>query len=215
MKAALDDTNHLLKEPIHEKEHELVLKELIRIEIIATTLHYAEVFAATLLAMRRYRRFHKFLSEYEIPEIIDFYTQIPRRRLTYFLSLLQYPTLRQVQQEELRTELIESARDIQTELKSLARFYLEWRDFYNAYKHGLRLFAGKPNPDEDFTTVSYLNKNERLDTVVLRLTEEEANIALELCEFMVKILSNAESVFGHYTLMKERKFKFTIYSRRK
>src|SRR5438132_1209396 len=117
MKAALDDPNHLLKSLIEEKEHELVLKELIRIEIIATAIHYAEVFAASLIAMRRYKRFHKFLLDYEIPEIIDFYKNITGRRLTYILNLLQYPKLNLIQDKKLRSEVIASAHDVKSELK--------------------------------------------------------------------------------------------------
>ncbi len=122
MKAALDYPNKWMKTPLEDKEAELLTKEAIRIEIIATTIHYAEVFAATLLAMRKYKRFHKFLIDYKVWEIEKFYGEITQRNKSYVTGLLQYPQLHKIQPETTRKYFNQSAKDAHKELKALAKF---------------------------------------------------------------------------------------------
>ncbi|MCH7648562.1 MAG: hypothetical protein IIA83_08150 [Thaumarchaeota archaeon] len=100
MKRTLDNPNWWLKKPIDDSELRLLTKELLRIEIIATTVHYAEVFASTLIAMKRYKRFHKFLLEYKPSEIIKFYKGMTKRRSNYVAGLIQYPQINLVQPDE-------------------------------------------------------------------------------------------------------------------
>ena len=215
-KQALDNPNLFRKKPMDDKEAELLEKELLRIELIATTVHFAETFASTLLAMRKYKRFHKFLLEYKTFEIKDFYEKIPKRRLNYIAKLLQYPQLHQVQSSELRKDFEKSIKDARDELKLLSEFYLNWLDFYNSYKHGFRVFASKPNPevDDDFTMSCFLDK-EKLNTVNIRITTEWVDKAFSLCEFMFKFLSNAESIFSQRVLEKKEKFEMKIFTKNK
>lgn len=145
LKSAMDDFSLWLKIPVEDPETNLIWKELIRVEMLATTVHYAEVFAASLIGMKRYKRFHKFLLDYRPSEIIEFYKRIPERRTNYLIRLLQYPPLHQVSDPKWKNELAHSAKDVHFDLKRLAKFYFKWHDFYNTYKQGLRLFAGKPN----------------------------------------------------------------------
>lgn len=77
-----------------KSEYKKLICELLRLEIIVTTVHYAEVFASNLLAMKKkIKRFHKFLLSYNVPDIINFYQNIGKRRLSYISNLLGYPPL--------------------------------------------------------------------------------------------------------------------------
>lgn len=209
LKSALKNSEWWLGKPLRGKD-KLVTNELIRIEIIATTVHYAETFAATLLAMRKYKRFHKFLLEYKPPEINEFYSTIASKRPSYVIKLLQYPSLRRVGEKE-QTILKESAGNVHSELKKLAEFYFQWHDFYNTYKHGMRLLAGKPNPKQNFTVLGYFHGTDNLNSLILHETKKEVRKALHLCGFMFHVLSSAESVFFHDTIMKEEKFNMRLY----
>lgn len=211
MRKAMNDLKLWLDTPPEDLETELLFKELIKIEIISTTVHYAEVFAATQLGMLKYRRFHKYLQEYSLSQITNFYKRIASRKLPYIMKLLQYPPIDKVNPEEFRQELTDSALLVHNKLKELAQFYLKWREFYNTYKHGMRLIAGKPNPEENFTVIGYLLKNQPLDQITVITADDEPEKCWVLCQFMFNVLQNSESVFAHRTLLKEEKFDMRIY----
>lgn len=214
IKKALDNPSLFSKGKLDDKEQELLVKELLRIELIATTIHYAETFAATLLAMKKYKRFHKFLLEYNIKEIRDFYADIAKRRPSYITKLLQYPQPYQIQSKEIKEEIRKSISDAHKELKILSKFYFRWIDFYNSYKHGFRVFASKPNPNENFTLTCYPTK-EKLNSFQIAYTKNEIRRTLDLCEFMFKFLSNAESTFSQRVLEKKKQFETTLFTKNK
>ena len=213
MNRAMDDLSWMKKSDEVDKEDlresELLTKEFIRLELVANTVHYAEVFAASLLAMKKYTRLHKFLLEYQPREIIDFYKQIPKKPISYVTKLLQYPAFHQMLPSPTKDELHLSIKEIHKEFKNLAKFYLVWHDMYNSYKHGLRIVVGKPNPYEDFTVLAYPFSVDKLDTMRMHRTDEEVEKCLRLCEFMWKILNNTESNFLQSILEKKGYSDFT------
>jgi len=215
MKKTLDNPELFQKKTIDDKELDLLTKELVRIEIIATAVHYAEVFASKLIAMKRYKWFHKFLLEYKPSEIIKFYKDISKRRNNYVANLLQYPQVSLVQPEDSKKEIKESVQQIHSEINKLAKFYLKWHDFYNSYKHGFRVFASKPNPDDDFTLAGYITDPKSLNSFRIQMTSEHVEEALDYCEFMFRILSNAEDVFVQRKIEKKDKMKMTIFTKNK
>jgi hypothetical protein len=207
MKHAMDDFSWM---PEHEdidaesyKEVELLTKELIRLELIANTVHYAEVFAASLLAMKKFKQFHKFLLEYKPREIIEFYKETPMMKIEYVNDLLQYPELSKIQSSDVKDELIKSVNEMHKEINNIARFYLDWHEVYNAYKHGLRIAAGQPNPSEDFTFLAYPFSAERLDQMKIHSTDKEIEKCLRFCSFMWNLLNNVESNFQRFVLEKK------------
>ncbi|MDE1812750.1 MAG: hypothetical protein KGH85_07790 [Thaumarchaeota archaeon] len=214
MKQALEDLSLWQKEPFEDKESELLVKELLRIELIANTIHYAETFASVLLAMQRYKRFHKFLLKYQVAEIKEFYQNIPKRRSSYIAKILQYPQMYQVKSPELRNDFKKSIEDAHDELKILGEFYLNWLDFYNSYKHGFRVFASKPNPDDDFTVSCILDK-EKLNAFKIEMTTDSIDKSFSLCEFMFKFLSNVESTFSQRVLQKKDQFEMQLFTKNK
>ena len=191
------------------KEVELLTKELIRLELIANTVHYAEVFAASLLAMMKFKQFHKFLLEYSPTEIIEFYKQIKEKPMDYVAKLFEYPPLDKTVPSSGKDELIESLKEMHDEINNVGRFYLNWHEVYNAYKHGLRIAFGKPNPSEEFTIIAYPISTKQLDTMRMHLTEDETEKCISLCEFMWKILNNTESNFTQLVLEKKENSDFT------
>lgn len=213
MKRAMDDLRWLKTDDVNKeeiRESELLTKELIRLELIANTVHYAEVFAASLLAMTKFKQFHKFLLEYSPTEIIEFYKGIPKESISYMSTLLQYPPLHKISPSPDKDELLQSLNEVHDEIQRVARFYLDWHEVYNSYKHGLRIAFGKPNPSEDYTVIAYPISTKKLDTLRMHITDEEVGTCISLCEFMWKILNNAESNFVQLVLEKKEGTSFTL-----
>ncbi len=189
-------------------------QELIRIEIMATTVHYAEIFASLLLGMKKYRQFHKFLLEYKVSEIIDFYKNLPKRKPQYVAKILQYPYPNKYVDQRLHGDLKKTISDVTIELKKLAKFYLTFRSFYNSYKHGFRIMTFSPgeeppgDPDEIFT--AYFEDPRKLNTMRSVNTRKNVTTALDLCEFIFKFLDNAQNIFEQRVMRKEKQFTINV-----
>ena len=131
MKKVLDDPDSFMTTSIEDKEQDLLIKGLIEIEIIATTIHYAEVFASRLIAMKKYKRMQKYLLEYKVSNVKEFYKNVKKRPSNYIASLLQYHPVHHLNQE-IKEEFKASIRDIHSELNKLSDFYLNGMTFTTA-----------------------------------------------------------------------------------
>lgn len=190
------------------------MQELLRIEIITNTVHYAETFASLLLAMRKYRRFHKFLLEYKIDEIIDFYTNLPKKKPQYVAKILQYPYPNKFVDNRFHPDLQKTIKQASDELKRLAKFYLELRQFYNSYKHGFRLLTTYPDDTGDDIMTFYFSDKGQLRTMRIVNTRDHVDEALDLCSFIFRFLDNAENIFRQRKLEKKNEFSMTLLSKK-
>jgi len=201
-----------------EDERASLVHEMIRLEMVVTTVHYAEVFAANLLAFKKKRkRFHKTLLSYRVSEVTDFYKKIKRRKLPYIASLLGYPALFQVPDEKQRELLMKSCKKVQEKLSEIADYYLTHLQLYNAYKHGFRIgvLQQAPPPEiapPDFEPFAFimqpLNKNKLNRVKFQRIGKVEKEV--ELCNFMVNVLTAVTETFSQRVL--EKKETFTALS---
>ena len=214
MKKVLDDPDSFMTKSVEDKEQDLLMKGLIEIEIIATTVHYAEVFASRLIAMKKYKRLQKYLLEYEVKYIKEFYKNIKKRRSNYIANLLHYPPVHLLLNKERKKEFQVSIQDIHFELNKLSDFYLKWYDFYNSYKHGFRVFASKPNPYEDSIFAGHVNDSKKLNSFMVMIPSEDIEKALGYCSFMLRILDETENIFVQRKIRKEKKVKMKIFSKK-
>jgi len=202
--------------PEIEKEDEDadLLCQMINLEIFVTTLHYAEVLAANLLAFRKKRkRFHKTLLSYKGAEIFDFYKKIKHRRLSYIANLLGYPPLFQINSEEGRKALKKSCIYVRQKLSEIGDFYLKFKSLYNAYKHGLRVGVAQSFNPKDETPYAFilwpLRKEELSEAMLMRLGKPE--IEIEMCEFMLAVLNSVTETFRRRIMKKEESFNVIVF----
>lgn len=189
-------------------------QELIRIEILTNTVHYAEIFASILLGMSKYKAFHKFLLDYNVNEIIDFYTNIPKRKPQYIAKILQYPYPNKYVDKRLHADLNSTINDARKELKELAKFYLSFRVFYNSYKHGFRLLTTWPEDDFKSILTWYFHESDKLNSGKAIRTIDHVDSALSLCEFIFRFLENAEDHFSQRHMQKKNELTINLWRKR-
>lgn len=98
------------------------------------------------------------LTRYGEREIVDFYTHVGKRQLTYIAKFYGYPTL-DLQQEITKKYLELSCQNMRQYLTDIGKIYHELRPLYNAYKHGYRVLLAKDNAsDNTFPFIDYNGK---------------------------------------------------------
>jgi len=191
-----------------------LVHEMIRLEILVTTVHYAEVLAANILAFReRRKRFHRILLSYKVSEVIDFYEKMKHRRLSYIAKLLGYPALFQITDEKGRETLKTSCEYVKRRLSEIGDFYLRFNSLYNAYKHGFRVGVAQSAPPPGFEPYAFTlwpPDREKLDeAIVMRLGQPEKEI--EMCAFMVSLLNAITETFSQRILNRKPSFTTRIF----
>lgn len=212
---ALQNFSSWFPEIKKEDDEADLLCQMINLEIFVTTLHYAEVLAANLLAFRKKRkRFHKTLLSYKGSEIFDFYKKIKHRRLSYIANLLGYPPLFQIDSEEGRNALRKSCIYVKQRLSEIGDRYLKFNSLYNAYKHGLRVGVAQsidPKDEKPYAFVVWpLRKEELSKAMLMRLGKPE--IEIELCEFMLSVLGAVTETFRKRVMKKEESFNVIAFT---
>lgn len=202
-----------------EDEGPSLVHEMIRLEIVVTTVHYAEVFAANLLAFKRkQKRFHKTLLSYRGSEIIDFYKKIKHRSLSYIANLLGYPALFQIRDKQERELLIRSCKYVKEKLSEIGCYYLKHLSLYNAYKHGFRVAVAEqaPPPEmvpadfEPYAFIMWPPKEKKLDVaIVMRCGDPK--IEIEMCSSMCGVLNAVTNTFTERILRKKQTFTATVF----
>jgi len=142
--------------PNSSEEIQVKMAQILKLEIIMKFCHYAENLAAIAITFNKkfdsseeemLSLFEK-INEYQVPEVIDFYNQIPECDLEFIAKFLGYPPLL-LQNEEGKKKIQDSCEIAKKELEIIAKNYLEFRLLYNAYKHGYRVFPGKDQNKQD------------------------------------------------------------------
>ncbi len=197
------------------REFNNLSQELIRIELICNTVHYAEVFASVLLAMKKYKQISKYLLEYQISDIKQFYKDLPKRKPQYIAKLLQYPYPNKFVDKILRKDLKLTISQAHEELTKLSKFYLTWQEFYNSYKHGFRTFSSWPDEKSNDTMTGYFSEKGKLDSFKFVIPQNHMDDVDDLCNFMFHFLDNAQNMFSQRVLEKKREFSMTLLQKNK
>lgn len=202
-----------------DNEEPRLAYQMIMLEIFVTTLHYAEVSAANLLAFRRKRkRFHKTLLDYVGSDIIDFYKKIKHRRLSYIANLLGYPPLFKLDSKEGRETLKRSCKYVRQRLSEIGDMYLRYNSLYNSYKHGLRVCTAESFDPEDSTShafafVAWPPLKEKLDTIML-MRFEKPEKEIEMCKFMLSVLNAVTETYEKRILKNEKSFTVVAFDKK-
>jgi|APSaa5957512535_1039671.scaffolds.fasta_scaffold03661_13 hypothetical protein len=193
-----------------DREVNNLSQELIRIELICNTVHYAEVFASVLLAMKKHKQISKFLLEYQVSEIKQFYKDLPKRKPQYIAKILQYPYPNKYVDKTLHKDLKITISQAHAELKKLSKFYLRWQEFYNSYKHGFRTFSSWPDEKSDDTMTGYFAEKGKLDSFKVVIPQKHMEDVSDLCIFMLRFLDNAQKMFSQRVLEQKKEFSMTL-----
>lgn len=213
LKKVLSEEDFLKIGDEYEKEDRL-LRNMIKLEILVSTVHFAEVFAANLLSLSTYEKaYHKKLLEYNTGEIKDFYSNISSRSINYVARLLCYPELEQIDDSNILSEVTESCSLVKDFINEIGGYYLSNLDIYNAYKHGFRIGLAEAineNDSNSFMQLIYPISKDNLAEVVIR---HELNIEKEnsYCIKMYKILNSAINTFSERIIDEKNEFSTTLW----
>lgn len=117
-------------------------KQILMLEMITKLCAYAEDLAAISLAILKGGDLGANLISYGPNEIHDFYKKLDTKNLEYFSKILGYPPLSTRKDRELTT-LRESCEIARNKIIEIKKYFNDYWDLYNAYKHGSRLFLGE------------------------------------------------------------------------
>ena len=146
----------------------------------------------------------KYLSDYTIKDIDTFYKNIENNILAYDV-VFGYDLLDKKYQDEIST----SRDNIKNNLKEIAECYLFYKDSYNAYKHGYRLWVGK---EQSTNIESAIFRNKKGVEDHIPLDDESLNLVIKSGTYCLKLFdilkSNHKSIF--YYLMNNENKTLTI-----
>lgn len=198
-----------------ENEEASLIHQMIKLEIVVTTVHYAEVLAANLVAFRKRRkRFHKTLLSYKGSDIIEFYVRIKHRPLSYVAKLLGYPAFFQIQSKKGRETLRSSCEYVKKRLSEIGDYYLRFNSLYNAYKHGFRIgvFESAPPPDyEPYSAIMWPPEKDKLDQAIIMRLGLGAEFEYEMCQFMFSLLNSVTDTFIQRIMKKKLSFTTRVF----
>jgi hypothetical protein len=186
-------------DPLNEKK---VL--IFRFEIIARYCQLAESLGGLILGYKNLnitsnkqlnknhtQQVLKYLSEYTINDIDTFYKNIENNSLAYDV-IFGYDLL----DTKYQNEILISRDNIKNNLKQIANCYLFYKNSYNAYKHGYRLWVGKEQSNHIEAAIFRNRKGLEdyipLDDQSLNLVIKSGTYCLNLFDILK---SNHKSIF--------------------
>jgi hypothetical protein len=202
LKFALDNFDITYKNTFNTKlpkEEKESFKEAIKLEIVVTTVHFAEILGSYLLAFSKGRKaLQRALFSYKVGDVNNFYDTIALRKNPYIAKLFSYPQQHQIQSPEMRQKFKESCERIKNDLVEIGKFYKDNHDLYNSYKHGLRmscLSVGDEDPTKRYPVISYLIPDKafyQAKTCITRIDYKQAeNVTLKI----TALLSNSANFY--------------------
>lgn len=155
------------KDPLFDKKC-----SILKFEIVAKFCHYAEILGSFLypchsteLSLNSIDILEN-LSKYKVMEIEKFYQDfksgyvLDTSNYNNFKHLFGYNRINEGQRaDQLIRNSITNIIDV---LRIIGEFYIFWKDSYNAYKHGYRLWFGDEHQHK-LNVVVYLNKYNKLN----------------------------------------------------
>jgi len=195
-------------DPLYEKK---VL--VFRFEIIARYCQLAESLGGLILGYKKLnltsnkqlknnhiQQVLKYLSEYTIKDIDTFYENIENNTLAYDV-IFGYDLL----DTKYKDEISISKDNIKNNLKEIAGCYLFFKDSYNAYKHGYRLWVGK---DQSNYIESAIFRNRKGLEDHIPLDDQSLNLVIKSGTYCLNIFdilkSNHKSLF-YYLINSDNK----------
>lgn len=123
---------------------------MLKIENLITCVQFAEDLAAISLSIMEDMQIHKKLVSYRVKDIINFYEDIQKTKLSYsdIFKILGYPMVIK-KQSKLKEDLDDSTKKALHNFQKIAPYFIEKQKIYNSIKHGFRCFSVKSRIEED------------------------------------------------------------------
>ena len=199
-------------DPFYEKK---IL--IFRFEIIARYCQLAESLGGLILGYKKLnltsnkqlnnnhtQQVLKYLSDYMIKDIDTFYENIENNTFEYDV-IFGYDLL----DTKYYKEISISINNIKNNLKEIAGCYLFFKESYNAYKHGYRVWVGKEQSN-NIESVIFRNKKGHEDHIPL--DDQSLNIVMKSGMYCLNLfdilMSNHKSIF--YYLINNRNKTLSI-----
>ena len=189
------------------KEEEKEIQTLIKLEIVLTTIHCAEILASYLLAFEKQgKTIQRTLFKYQVKEVKDFYGSIKKQRMSYIAKIFSYPQPYRVKGQEAKDLIKKSCAKIKKILIEIAEYYNTNTDLYNSYKHGMRIssFMSGENPEESHGIIGYLTPHRTFYPAKVTFTRIDHKKAVELTRTMTNLLLNSKNNFSNKILDNKR-----------
>lgn len=184
----------------HEDQNEFFLA-MLRAESVCLVVKYAEDLGSLSMAFSNNRvTLQDTLKTYRIRDIKQFYKNINGKSQEYFRKVLGYPIVEDIDDPKKAEQVKNSQINAKEAFSEIGSFYLSYDDFYNSYKHGLRLI---PCTSAKGWDVSRLEKEGI--TEVLYFSNQTNDLQIETLdpEVYKKSLHLAGKIFRLLTVMFE------------
>lgn len=202
------------KGPI-SRDDKASIKEQVKLEIIITVLHYAEILASYLLAFKDGRRaIQRSLFSYRVADVDSFYKEIKTKRLSHIMRLFSYPQPYQLKSTVISKRVLKSSNKIKKELITIGNYYIEHRDLYNSYKHGLRvgiLATEGPRPNISQRVITYFVPDRAYYPATAVVTRLDYKKACKLAYKIAALLHNATNQYLERVIDEKAKFSLRLY----
>lgn len=113
---------------------------MLRAESVSLVVKYAEDLASLSIAFSRNQvALQDTLKTYRVRDIKKFYKSINGKSQEYFRRVLGYPIVEDIDDPTEAKQVRNSQMNAKEAFNDIASFYVKHDDFYNSYKHGLRI----------------------------------------------------------------------------
>ena len=203
-------------------EEKLELDQYFSIEIICESVSYSELLGAYLLVFsKKDPVVQKMLLKYNVGEVVNLFKNLENQNIEGIAKIIGYPSLSEFEpnlnnQEEIIKDFRQSLLNIKEELKRIAKFYLEHREFYNDYKHGFRIFPTTSSPSDSttFGITVQIKDGEILNQAILYtkdILDKKAEEALHISNRITQILDVLIPVFRERFVEDKKTFSLRFF----
>lgn len=168
-----------------------MIKDLLIVEIIVSTMFLAESFAAIAHACyTNPKDIQNYLKEFNATK---FYSTIGSKNDDYLARILSIPQIDHISGK--REEITEGLKDFKEYLYEFKEYYFSNLDLFNSYKHGLRIFPMCTfENNNEISIISYFSKSQKKDEMVItrmdKNPKKHQKLANEMSDIIRKILES-------------------------
>ena len=176
------------------------IQGLAAMEMVISTVHYAEVLASYLIGFRQGKTIQRKLLSYKADEIKYFYSNINKKSLAYIAKLFSYPQATQTDSKKLKRFINTSCRRTKKDLVEVGKYYLENLELYNSYKHGFRIAYLQPGEVSDYGkgvgVIAHLNHDKNFYPASFTVQAISWRKPLKISKIIYGILHTARNNFN-------------------
>jgi len=195
------------KDKINRREKEIIRAQ-IKMEIVVTAVHCAEILASYLLAFEKQgKAIQRSLFKYQVSDVNKFYSSIRRKGVPYIAKIFSYPQPSQVEDQNIKRKIRRACDKIKKELADIGKYYSQNLDMYNSYKHGMRIsaFSSEEENSKDYHgIIGYLTPDKSFYPAKVTLIRIDHKKAVKLSLKMTSLLLNCTQNYLNRTINGEK-----------